>query len=81
MSACQQAPLTPAPTLSVLQCQPISRCTLPAMAPRTNGELRDAFEATKGAWGLCAAKVDMVVDCQVKAQAKIDAEMGQATHE
>ncbi len=51
------------------------------MAPRTNGELLDAFEAAKGAWGMCAAKVDMVVDCQVKAQAKIDAEIGQAKHE
>ncbi|HDR9048582.1 TPA: LysC protein [Burkholderia vietnamiensis] len=51
------------------------------MAPRTNGELHDAFEVAKGAWGVCAAKVDMVVNCQVKAQAKIGAEMGQAKHE
>ncbi|WP_412525925.1 Rz1-like lysis system protein LysC [Burkholderia lata] len=81
MSACQQTPLTPAPTISVLQCQPISRCTLPAMAPRTNGELHDAFDAAKGAWGMCAAKVDMVVDCQAKAQARIDAERETAKHE
>ncbi|HDR9098355.1 TPA: LysC protein [Burkholderia vietnamiensis] len=51
------------------------------MTPRTNGELLDAFETAKGAWGMCASKVDMVVDCQVKAQAKIDAEIGQAKHE
>lgn len=51
------------------------------MAPRTNGELHDAFETAKGAWGMCAAKVDMVVDCQVKAQAKIDAELGLTKHE
>ncbi|MCA8285514.1 Rz1-like lysis system protein LysC [Burkholderia multivorans] len=81
LCACQQAPLTPAPTISVLQCQPITRCTLPAMAPRTNGELQDAFDTAKGAWGMCAAKVDMIVDCQTKAQAKIDAELGRTKHE
>lgn len=52
----------------------ISRCALPAMAPTTNGELQDAFETAKGAWAVCAAKVDMIVDCQTKAQARIDAE-------
>ena len=51
------------------------------MAPRTNGELHDAFEAAKSAWGMCAAKVDVIVDCQAKAQAKIDAETGPAKHE
>lgn len=48
------------------------------MAPRTNGELQASFDRAKGAWGLCAAKVDMIVDCQAKAQAKIDAEAAKA---
>ena len=53
------------------------------MAPRTNGELQGAFITTKGAWAACAAKVDMIVDCQAKAQAKVDAEVaaGAAGHE
>lgn len=48
------------------------------MAPRTNGELQAALTTTKGAWATCAAKVDMIVDCQAKAQAKIDAEAAAA---
>ncbi|POR46743.1 hypothetical protein B0G62_12259 [Paraburkholderia eburnea] len=48
------------------------------MAPTTNGELHDAFETAKGAWAMCAAKVDMIADCQAKAQAKIDAEAAAA---
>lgn len=63
------------------QCQPITRCTLRAMAPRNNGELHEAFNDAKGAWGMCAAKVDMIVACQAKAQAKIDAEADRATHD
>jgi hypothetical protein len=51
------------------------------MAPRTNGELHDAFDTAKSAWGMCAAKVDMIVDCQTKAQARIDAELARAAHE
>jgi hypothetical protein len=62
----------------VQECQTVSRCTLPAMAPETNGELHDAFETAKGAWAMCAAKVDMIVDCQTKAQTKIDAEIAAA---
>jgi hypothetical protein len=48
------------------------------MAPKTNGQLRGALETAKGAWAMCAARVDMIVDCQAKAQAKIDAETTQA---
>jgi len=62
----------------VQQCQTLTRCGLPAMAPRTNGELQAALTTTKGAWATCAAKVDMIVDCQAKAQAKIDAEAAAA---
>jgi hypothetical protein len=38
------------------------------MAPRTNGELNAALNVAKGAWAKCAAKVDMIVSCQSKAQ-------------
>ncbi|KVN27016.1 LysC protein [Burkholderia pyrrocinia] len=51
------------------------------MAPRTNGELDEALNTAKGAWGMCAAKVDMIVTCQAKAQAKIDAEVTRAAHD
>lgn len=53
----------------MLQCQRVTPCTLPAMAPTTNGELANAFTTAKGAWGKCAAKVDMIATCQSKAPA------------
>jgi hypothetical protein len=37
------------------------------MAPRTNGQLDAALTKAKGAWAQCAAKVDMIADCQAKA--------------
>ncbi|MCI0152140.1 Rz1-like lysis system protein LysC [Paraburkholderia sediminicola] len=49
LSACSQAPLSPAPTITVHQCQPVSACTLPAMAPRTNGELNAALDIARAA--------------------------------
>ncbi|HWX12868.1 MAG TPA: Rz1-like lysis system protein LysC [Trinickia sp.] len=66
MSACQQAPLLPARPITVLQCQPVTPCTMPAMAPLTNGELRDSLDVARAAWARCAAKVDMIVDCQAQ---------------
>lgn len=63
------------------ECQRLTPCTLQEQAPRTNGELLDALVTTRGAWGACAAKVDMIVECQAKAQARIDAEAGQAAHD
>ncbi|WP_244118816.1 Rz1-like lysis system protein LysC [Burkholderia gladioli] len=84
MCACQQLPPAPAPVISVQQCQRLSPCVLQALSPRTNGELLSALVATQEAWGKCAAKVDMIVDCQDRAQAKIDAEASAAaaaTHE
>ncbi|CAN0621047.1 protein of unknown function [Burkholderia multivorans] len=65
----------------MLECQRVTRCSLPPQSPRTNGDLLDAFVTTRGAWGACAAKVDMIVDCQAKAQARIDAEAGQGSHD
>ena len=82
LSACSQAPLSPAPTITVLECQRVTPCTLPAMAPRTNGELNAAFTTAKGAWGKCAAKVDMIVTCQSKAPASADPAIAPAaTHD
>ncbi|MCM2540889.1 Rz1-like lysis system protein LysC [Burkholderia glumae] len=81
LCACQQAPLTPAPKISVQECQRLSPCVLQAQAPRTNGELLSALVTTREAWGKCAAKVDMIVDCQTHAQAKIDAQAKAAGRE
>ena len=44
----------------------MTRCTLPAMAPRTNEELRRALDVTEAAWGECAARVDMIATCQAQ---------------
>ncbi|WP_260444530.1 Rz1-like lysis system protein LysC [Burkholderia sp. Bp8986] len=81
LSACQHVPPAPAPQISVQECQTLSPCTLPALAPRTNGELLSALVTIEEAWGKCAAKVDMIVDCQAKAQARIDAETGTMPHD
>ena len=64
LSACTQVPLSPAPPITLQECQAVTRCTLPAMAPTTNGALDDALHMVKAAWAACAAKVDMVFDCQ-----------------
>ncbi len=42
----------------------MTRCTLPAMHPRSNGELSDALNQARAAWANCAAEVDMVATCQ-----------------
>ncbi|RQV53255.1 peptidase [Burkholderia cenocepacia] len=39
-------------------------CTLPMLAPRTNGELDGALTLVKAAWATCAATVDMIAACQ-----------------
>jgi len=39
-----------------------------ATAPRTNGALLLALERAEAAWGICAAMVDAVVDCQEDAE-------------
>lgn len=63
------------------ECQILSPCTLPALSPRTNGELLNALVTVEGAWGKCAAKVDMIVECQTKAQRRIDAETVVVPHD
>ncbi|MBN3750248.1 peptidase [Burkholderia sp. AU33423] len=42
----------------------MSPCTLPMLAPRTNGELDAALTLAKAAWATCAAQVDMIAACQ-----------------
>ncbi|WP_234488044.1 Rz1-like lysis system protein LysC [Paraburkholderia aspalathi] len=66
LSACKQAPLSPAPQITVRQCQPVTACTFPAMTPRTNGDLSDALDIAKAAWATCAARIDMIVKCQTE---------------
>ncbi|AOI69078.1 peptidase [Burkholderia multivorans] len=56
----------------------MSPCTLPALAPRTNGELDAALTTVKAAWATCAAKVDMIATCQAKTQ---PADNGEHPHE
>ncbi|MDE1010732.1 MAG: Rz1-like lysis system protein LysC [Paraburkholderia fungorum] len=72
LPACSQVPLSPAPTITVLQCQRVTPCMLPAMAPKTNSELDAAFTSAKDAWAKCAAKVDMIVTCQEKTKPNLD---------
>jgi hypothetical protein len=66
LSACTQAPRSAAPPITLHECQAVTRCTLPAMTPTTNGDLDAALHVTKAAWATCAAKVDMIFDCQTK---------------
>lgn len=78
LCGCKQAPLLPAPTITLTSCQPVNACTLPAIAPLTNGDLNAALTTAKAGWAECAAKVDMVVLCQVQAQQE---EVGSQRHE
>ncbi|WP_230684597.1 Rz1-like lysis system protein LysC [Burkholderia cepacia] len=64
MSACKPIPLSPAPMITSNTCQTVTACTLPMLAPRTNGELDGALTLAKAAWATCAAKVDMIAACQ-----------------
>ncbi|WP_322029096.1 Rz1-like lysis system protein LysC [Paraburkholderia sp. J76] len=64
MPACTTPPPKPAPPITLQQCQTVPRCTFPAMAPRTNGDLDDALTIARAAWASCAAIVDMVFNCQ-----------------
>lgn len=48
-------------------CPAVTRCTLPAVAVKNNGDLNIALERTEAAWAECAAQVDMVAECQDKA--------------
>ncbi|WP_244119190.1 Rz1-like lysis system protein LysC [Burkholderia gladioli] len=66
LPGCTPAPILPAPVITYSACQTVSPCRLPAMAPRTNGELSEALTTTQAAWASCAAVVDAIVQCQTE---------------
>ncbi|WNC11648.1 Rz1-like lysis system protein LysC [Pseudomonas coleopterorum] len=57
---CASAPPSPAPTLIVSGCPAVTPCTLPATAPRHNGQLLGDQDSLEAAWADCAAQVDMI---------------------
>ncbi|WP_230946009.1 Rz1-like lysis system protein LysC [Burkholderia territorii] len=65
-AACTPVRPSPAPTITVNECAAVTRCTLQATEPETNGELSDALEIVRAAWARCAAVVDMIAACQEK---------------
>ena len=67
LAACGSAPSSPEQTHIVTGCPTVTRCTLSATDPATNGELLDDQDITEADWAACAAKVDMVYECQQKA--------------
>lgn len=48
-------------------CPAVTRCTLNATDPATNGDLLDDQDITEADWAACAAKVDLIYECQQKA--------------
>ncbi|WP_442783679.1 Rz1-like lysis system protein LysC [Collimonas fungivorans] len=64
MPGCGSIQPPPAPQLTLNACPAVTRCQLPAAAPRTNGALNLALERAEAAWAVCAAEVDMVYFCQ-----------------
>jgi len=67
LAACGSAPPSPEQTHIVTGCPAVTRCTLSATDPATNGELLDDQDITEADWAACAAKVDLVYECQQKA--------------
>ncbi|WP_336332352.1 Rz1-like lysis system protein LysC [Pseudomonas putida] len=69
LGGCGSAPPSPELTPIVIGCPTVTRCTLSATDPSTNGELLDDQDATETDWAACAAKVDIIYACQQKAAA------------
>lgn len=69
LSGCASTQPSPAPRLTVLACPAVTRCTLPAVSARSNGDLNLALERAEAAWAECAAQVDTIAECQEKAGA------------
>ncbi|WP_353739146.1 Rz1-like lysis system protein LysC [Pseudomonas fluorescens] len=67
LSACVPAPKSSAPDSTELGCPRVTACRLPASHPTNNGELLLVPEEVEEAWAACAAQVDMILDCQLKA--------------
>ncbi|PKG93650.1 hypothetical protein CXF92_12785 [Pseudomonas sp. Choline-3u-10] len=68
LAACTNVPPSPEPQVTVSGCPVVTRCTLNPAAPGSNGELSDDSDYLMSAWGECAAKVDLVVDHNVRAE-------------
>ncbi|MHB9322251.1 Rz1-like lysis system protein LysC [Phytobacter diazotrophicus] len=66
LSGCTPDRQLSGPTLTFITCPKVTRCVLQASDPATNGELAAAKDQAEKDWALCAAKVDMIVDCQEK---------------
>ncbi|MGS0943712.1 Rz1-like lysis system protein LysC (plasmid) [Pseudomonas luteola] len=64
LAGCGSVPPSPAPQLIVSGCPVVTRCTLSQSSPTRNGELLGDIETVEHDWAVCAAKVDMIVDCQ-----------------
>ncbi|WP_260434897.1 Rz1-like lysis system protein LysC [Burkholderia sp. Bp8992] len=69
MPACTQVPPSPGPVITFNTCPTVTRCTMSATAPETNGDMSTTLTAVKAAWARCAAVVDMIFDCQARADA------------
>ncbi|MCE9980040.1 Rz1-like lysis system protein LysC [Leclercia adecarboxylata] len=64
LSGCSDDRPLPGPQVINLSCPKVTRCTLTESNPVSNGDLLVAKEQAEGDWAVCAAKVDMIVDCQ-----------------
>lgn len=46
----------------------LTPCSLPATQPTQNGDLISEFDLIENAWAECAAKVDLLIKCQIPAR-------------
>lgn len=67
LAACTNVPPSPEQTVTVSGCPVVTRCMLNPAAPASNGELSDDGDYLMSAWAECAAKVDLVVDHNARA--------------
>lgn len=67
LSACVPAQKSSVPDSTELGCPRVTACRLPPSKPMNNGELLLSPEEVEEAWAACAAQVDMILDCQLKA--------------
>ncbi len=64
LSACATTTPSPAPQLIEKRAPAVTRCTLPAVTIRNNGDLQAALDRAEAAWAECAAEVDMIIEHQ-----------------
>ncbi|WP_313378664.1 Rz1-like lysis system protein LysC [Achromobacter insolitus] len=64
LQGCASVPPSSEVRITTNTCPVVTPCSLPAEAPRTNGDLNLAYERLEAAWRMCAAKVDAIVKCQ-----------------